>query len=55
MAGPAGYVSGSSLKASPAITFLWIKTFKLSLYGPAILPMMAVYVRGRHIATRSRT
>nr|AOR51835.1 xanthine uracil permease [Phaffia rhodozyma] len=44
VAGPTGYVDGSSISTSPAITFLWVKTFKLSIYGPAILPMMAVYV-----------
>lgn len=25
-------------------SFLWVKTFKLSIYGPAILPLMAVYI-----------
>ncbi|KAL7414494.1 xanthine uracil permease [Mrakia frigida] len=44
VAGPTGYVDGSRLAASPAITFLWTTTFKLSIYGPAILPMFAVYI-----------
>lgn len=44
VAGPTGYVDGSNITSSPAITFLWVKTFKLSIYGPAILPMLAVYI-----------
>lgn len=44
VAGPAGYVSASSITTSPAITFLWVKTFKLSIYGPAVLPVMSVYI-----------
>ncbi|KAF5320857.1 hypothetical protein D9619_000117 [Psilocybe cf. subviscida] len=44
VAGAAGYISDSSIKSAPAITFLWVKTFKLSVYPPAILPMLAVYV-----------
>ncbi|PPQ75313.1 hypothetical protein CVT26_015292 [Gymnopilus dilepis] len=44
VAGAAGYIDGSSIKTAPAITFLWVKTFKISVYPPAILPMLAVYV-----------
>lgn len=36
-------VDGSSIKSAPAITFLWVKRFKISVYPPAILPMLAVY------------
>ena len=43
IAGPTGYISNSTIKSSPAITFLWVKTFKLGVYPPAILPMLAVY------------
>jgi xanthine/uracil permease len=43
VAGAAGYMDSSSIDSSPAITFLWVKTFKLSLYAPAILPGIAVY------------
>jgi len=43
-AGAGNYVDGSSITEAPAITFLWVHTFPLRLYGPAILPMMAVYV-----------
>ncbi|KZT29535.1 Xanthine/uracil permease [Neolentinus lepideus HHB14362 ss-1] len=44
VAGGAGYIDGSSIKTAPAITFLWVKTFKIRVYAPAILPMLAVYV-----------
>ncbi|KAM0753435.1 xanthine/uracil permease [Meredithblackwellia eburnea MCA 4105] len=44
VAGPTGYIDGSSIKSAPAITFLWVKTFPLKVYAPAILPMMAVYI-----------
>lgn len=44
VAGATGYVDATNIKTSPAITFLWVKRFKLGVYGPAILPSMAVYV-----------
>lgn len=44
VAGATGYVDTTTIKTSPAITFLWVKRFKLSVYGPAILPSLAVYV-----------
>lgn len=44
VAGATGYVDPTNIKTSPAITFLWVKRFKLGVYGPAILPSMAVYV-----------
>ncbi|TCD60059.1 hypothetical protein EIP91_010793 [Steccherinum ochraceum] len=44
VAGAAGYIDGSSIKTAPAITFLWVKTFKIRVYAPAILPMLAVYI-----------
>ena len=43
VAGAAGYIDGSSIKTAPAITFLWVHTFKIRVYPPAILPMLAVY------------
>ncbi|KAH9949035.1 xanthine/uracil permease [Amylocystis lapponica] len=44
VAGAAGYIDGSSITTAPAITFLWVHTFKISVYPPAILPMLAVYI-----------
>ncbi|THV02387.1 Xanthine/uracil permease [Dendrothele bispora CBS 962.96] len=43
-AGGFGYIDGSSIKTAPAITFLWVHTFKIGVYPPAILPMFAVYI-----------
>ncbi|TFK83210.1 xanthine/uracil permease [Polyporus arcularius HHB13444] len=44
VAGAAGYIDGSSITTAPVITFLWVHTFKIGVYPPAILPMLAVYV-----------
>ncbi|KAJ2936298.1 hypothetical protein H1R20_g797, partial [Candolleomyces eurysporus] len=44
VSGATGYMSSSTIKSAPAITFLWVHTFKLGVYPPAILPMLAVYV-----------
>ncbi|KZO96903.1 xanthine/uracil permease [Calocera viscosa TUFC12733] len=44
VAGACGYIDGSSIQTAPAITFLWVHTFKIRVYPPAILPMLAVYV-----------
>ncbi|KAI0265214.1 Xanthine/uracil permease [Gloeopeniophorella convolvens] len=44
VAGAAGYIDSSSIKTAPAITFLWVHTFKIGVYGPAVLPMLAVYI-----------
>ncbi|KAJ7666643.1 xanthine/uracil permease [Mycena polygramma] len=39
VAGAAGYIDGSSIKSAPSITFLWVHTFKIGVYPPAILPI----------------
>ncbi|KAF7295977.1 hypothetical protein MKEN_01412300 [Mycena kentingensis (nom. inval.)] len=44
VAGAAGYADRSSIDSAPKITFLWVHTFKIGVYGPAVLPMLAVYV-----------
>ncbi|KIK70003.1 hypothetical protein GYMLUDRAFT_534739 [Collybiopsis luxurians FD-317 M1] len=44
VSGAAGYIDGSSIASAPPITFLWVHTFKIGVYPPAILPMLAVYV-----------
>ncbi|KAJ3773644.1 xanthine/uracil permease [Lentinula raphanica] len=44
VAGATGYIDGSSIATAPPITFLWVHTFKIGVYPPAILPMLAVYV-----------
>ncbi|CAN3357615.1 hypothetical protein DICA3_F31010 [Diutina catenulata] len=42
--GACGYFDGSNIKLAPAATFVWVHTFKLRLYGPAVLPFLAVRI-----------
>jgi NCS2 family nucleobase:cation symporter-2 len=44
IAGATGYFDKSSIDSAPAASFIWVQTFKLSVYGPLILPMLAVYL-----------
>lgn len=44
IAAATGYFDSSSIDASPAASFVWVHTFPLSVYGPLILPMLAVYL-----------
>ncbi|KAK2465885.1 hypothetical protein APHAL10511_001526 [Amanita phalloides] len=44
IAGATGYMDGSTITSAPAVTFLWVYRFKISVYPPAILPMLAVYI-----------
>jgi uracil-xanthine permease len=39
-----GYFDGSGVNSAPAVSFIWVKTFKLSVYGPMVLPLMAVFI-----------
>ncbi|KAG0291121.1 hypothetical protein BGZ98_003138 [Dissophora globulifera] len=39
-----GYTTSDSINAAPTVTFLWIKTYKLSIYPPAIIPLLITYV-----------
>jgi NCS2 family nucleobase:cation symporter-2 len=39
-----GYFDRSSIDAARTASFIWVETFKLSVYGPAVLPMLIVYV-----------
>ncbi|KAF9112789.1 hypothetical protein BGX27_002790 [Mortierella sp. AM989] len=38
-----GYTDSTSLNASPVVTFLWTRTYKLSIYPPAIIPLLITY------------
>ena len=38
------YVTGTKIDAAPAITFLWVKTFPLKVYGPLVLPFLIVFI-----------
>ncbi|KAK6353247.1 hypothetical protein TWF696_005224 [Orbilia brochopaga] len=44
VAGACGYFDGSGIKAAPAVSFIWVHTFPLSVYGPIVLPLLAVYL-----------
>ncbi|ORY86390.1 permease family-domain-containing protein [Protomyces lactucae-debilis] len=42
ISGATGYWDTSSITKAPAITFVWVKTFKLGVDGTLILPLLAV-------------
>lgn len=44
IAGACGYFDGSGIEVAPVASFIWVKTFPLSVYGPLVLPLMAVFV-----------
>lgn len=44
VAAACGYFSSSSIKVAPAVTFMWVHTFKLKVYAPVVLPFLAVYI-----------
>jgi uracil-xanthine permease len=38
------YVTNDKLQDAPWITFLWVETFKLGFYAPAVLPTLVAYL-----------
>ncbi|TVY49464.1 Purine permease [Lachnellula occidentalis] len=44
IAAATGYFDRSSIDAAPVASFIWVHTFPLSVYGPLILPMLAIYL-----------
>ena len=44
VAAACGYFDRSTIEAAPAVSFIWVHTFKLSIYGPAVLPMLTAYL-----------
>jgi NCS2 family nucleobase:cation symporter-2 len=44
IAAACGYFDKSGIDAAPAASFIWVHTFPLSVYGPLILPMLAIYL-----------
>ncbi|KAI4163271.1 MAG: hypothetical protein LQ342_003006 [Letrouitia transgressa] len=44
IAAATGYFSSAGINAAPAASFIWVKTFPLTVYGPIILPLLAVYI-----------
>ncbi|KUI56287.1 hypothetical protein VP1G_03645 [Cytospora mali] len=44
ISGATGYWSSSEVDQAPVVTFLWVKTFKLSVDGALILPLLIMFV-----------
>ena len=44
IASATGYFSDADIKTAKDASFIWVKTYPLSVYGPMILPLMAVYI-----------
>lgn len=44
IAAACGYFDRSGIDSAPVTSFIWLHTFPLSLYGPLVLPVMAVYI-----------
>jgi uric acid-xanthine permease len=44
IAAATGYFDRSSIDAAPVASFIWVHTFTLKVYGPLVLPMLAVFI-----------
>ncbi|OJJ80783.1 nucleobase:cation symporter-2 family protein [Aspergillus glaucus CBS 516.65] len=44
VAGACGYFDRSGIDVAPVASFIWVKTFPLTIYPPLILPLLAVYI-----------
>ncbi|KEF59053.1 purine permease [Exophiala aquamarina CBS 119918] len=44
VAAATNYFDDSGITRAPAVSFIWVKTFPLSLYGPMVLPFLAVFL-----------
>jgi len=44
VAAACGYFDRSGIDSAPIASFIWVHTFKLSVYGPIVLPLLAVYI-----------
>ncbi|KAI0179083.1 Xanthine/uracil permease [Hypoxylon sp. FL1284] len=44
IAAATGYFDRSGIDAAPVASFVWVHTFKLTVYGPLVLPMLAVFI-----------
>ncbi|KAI0390822.1 permease family-domain-containing protein [Xylariaceae sp. FL0594] len=44
IAAATGYFSRSGIDQAPVASFVWVHTFKLSVYGPLVLPLIAVFI-----------
>ena len=44
IAGATGYFDRTGIDSAPAASFIWVHTFPLTVYGPIVLPLFAVYI-----------
>ena len=44
IAAATGYFDRSGIDEAAAASFIWVHTFPLSVYGPIVLPLLAVYI-----------
>lgn len=44
ISGATGYWSRSNIDQAPVATFLWVKTFKLSVDGALVLPLLIMFI-----------
>lgn len=44
IAAACGYFDHTSIDSAPTASFIWVHTFKLSVYGPLVLPLLAIYL-----------
>jgi NCS2 family nucleobase:cation symporter-2 len=44
IAAACGYFDRSGINSAPVASFAWVHTFPLSVYGPLVLPLIAVYL-----------
>ncbi|PGG97130.1 purine permease [Blastomyces parvus] len=44
VAAATGYFDRSGIDSAPSASFIWVHTFRLEIYPPIILPLLAVYI-----------
>ncbi|KAI2622305.1 Xanthine/uracil permease [Hypoxylon sp. NC1633] len=44
IAAATGYFDRSGIDSAPVASFIWVHTFKFSVYGPLVLPVLAVFI-----------
>ena len=44
IAAATGYFDRSTIDEAPVVSFIWVHTFKLTVYAPLVLPMITVFI-----------
>lgn len=44
IAAACGYFDPSGIDSAPVVSFIWVHTFPLTVYGPLVLPIIAVFI-----------